>query len=274
MQLQFPAIPEELTSADQKIVEYISSHTDMFLFMSIGQLSASLGLSDATISRFARHVGCKNFKELKHVVMRQSMEYGPEQKIPAAQVQETDLTLWLLRQQLCLQKTLEQLDVSEFERSVKSILEAKRIFIHAKNASYSLGQLLFFRLRHLGLSVTLLPSGGSEVLEGLAQAGEGDIVIMFNFSKVSREGRMILDYQKEAAYHTLAFISRLYAPAEQKADMQLYVYQGEENEYHSMSSSTAVVDGLVVALSKRIGAESAQWLGLMHRLRNRYADIK
>ena len=85
---------------------------------------------------------------------------------------------------------------------------------------------------------------------------------------------MILDYQKEAAYHTLAFISRLYAPAEQKADMQLYVYQGEENEYHSMSSPTAVVDGLVVALSKRIGAESAQWLGLMHRLRNRYADIK
>lgn len=64
----------------KKIIEYISSHTDVFLFMTIGQLSASLGLSDATVSRFARHVGCKDFKELKHVVIQQSTEHRPVQK--------------------------------------------------------------------------------------------------------------------------------------------------------------------------------------------------
>lgn len=105
----------------------------------------------------------------------------------------------------------------------------------------------------------LLPSGSSEGLEGLAQAAAGDLVILFNLSKVSREGRMILDYQKEAAYHTLAFTSRLYAPAEQKADVQLYIYQGEEREYHSMSAPAAIVDGLAVAMSERIGFESAPW---------------
>ncbi|MDR7811457.1 MurR/RpiR family transcriptional regulator [Lacrimispora sp.] len=273
MQLHFPVLPEELTNADQKIIEYISSHTDVFLFMTIGQLSASLGLSDATVSRFARHVGCKDFKELKHVVIQQSTEHRPVQKIAAPLLQETEFTLqnWLLRQQHCLQKTLEQLDTSEFECAIRSIQEAKCIFIYAKNASFSLGQLLFFRLRRLGLSVVLLPSGGAEVLEGLAQAGAGDLVIMFNISRVSREGNMILKYQKIAAYHTLAFTSRLYVPDKQKADIQLYVYQGEEKEYHSMSAPIAVVDGLVVALSDRMGFESAQWFD---RLRNRYADIK
>ena len=261
MQLQFPALPEELTSAEQKIVEYISSHTDEFLFKPIGQLSACLGISDATLSRFARHVGCKEFKELKHVVMQQSPGHGLTQKMAAALMQERGFILqnWLLRQQFCLQKTLEQLEVSEFERAIRAIMEAKCIFIHAKNASSSLGQLLFFRLRRLGLSVMLLPSGSSEGLEGLAQAAAGDLVILFNLSKVSREGRMILDYQKEAAYHTLAFTSRLYAPAEQKADVQLYIYQGEEREYHSMSAPAAIVDGLAVAMSERIGFESAPW---------------
>ena len=43
--------------------------------------------------------------------------------------------------------------------------DAKHILIHAKNASASIGQLLFFRLRRLGLHVSLVPSGGSEVLE-------------------------------------------------------------------------------------------------------------
>ncbi|WP_312432540.1 MurR/RpiR family transcriptional regulator [Lacrimispora sp.] len=272
MQLHFPVLPDELTSADQKIIEYISSHTDVFLFMTIGQLSASLGLSDATVSRFARHVGCKDFKELKHAVIQQSTEHRPVQKIAAPLLQEAGFTLqnWLLRQQHCLQKTLDQLDPSEFECAIRSIQEAKCIFIYAKNASFSLGQLLFFRLRRLGLSVVLLPSGGAEVLEGLAQAGAGDLVIMFNISRVSREGHMILKYQKIAAYHTLAFTSRLYVPDKQKADIQLYVYQGEEKEYHSMSAPIAVVDGLVAALSERMGYESAQWFD---RLRNRYVDI-
>lgn len=272
MQLQFPALPEELTSAEQKIVEYISSHTDEFLFKPIGQLSACLGISDATLSRFARHVGCKDFKELKHVVMQQSTGHGLTQKMAAALMQERGFILqnWLLRQQFCLQKTLEQLEVSEFERAIRAIMEAKCIFIHAKNASSSLGQLLFFRLRRLGLSVVLLPSSGAEVLEGLAKAGAGDLVILFNITKVSREGHMILKYQKIASYHTMAFTSRLYVPDKQKADMHLYIYQGEEKEYRSMSAPIAVVDGLVLALSESMGAESAQWLD---KVKNRYVDI-
>ncbi len=272
MQLNFPALPEELTSADQKIIEYISSHTDVFLFMTIGQLSSCLGLSDATVSRFARHVGCKDFKQLKQVVIQQSTRHEPVKKIAAPLMQEAEFTLqnWLLRQQHCLQKTLEQLDTSEFDRAIKSILEAKCIFIYAKNASSSLGQLLFFRLRRLGLCVVLLPTSGAEMLEALAKAGAGDLVILFNISKASREGHMILKYQKIASYHTMAFTSRLYVPDKQKADMHLYVYQGEEKEYRSMSAPIAVVDGLVLALSERMGAESAQWLD---KVKNRYVDI-
>ena len=64
-----------------------------------------------------------------------------------------------------------------------------------------------FRLRRLGIQSVLLPSGGSEVLEGLSQAKAGDLVIMFSFSKLSQEGKMILGYRKEAGYQTLASLS-------------------------------------------------------------------
>ena len=43
-----------------------------------------------------------------------------------------------------------------------------------------------FRLRRLGIEAVLLPSGGSEVLEGLSQARSDDLVVLFSFSKVSR----------------------------------------------------------------------------------------
>ena len=258
MQLRFPRMPEQLTRADALILDYISNNTEGFLFSSIGQLARALGLSEATISRFVRHVGCSDFKDLKQVVMRQAAFEGPAGKIAA-------------RQQQNLQKTLEGLDEGEFAAAVRALLAARRVFIHAKSASASLGQLLFFRLRRLGIEVSLLPSGGSEVLEGLAQVRADDLVVLFSFSKLSREGRILLQYQREIGYRTLSFSSRAFLPEGERADINLFVYRGEAKEYHSMAAPAALVDALVVALSQQMGAESAQRLGRLHAMKRAYA---
>ena len=133
-----------------------------------------------------------------------------------------------------------------------------------------MAQLLYFRLRRLGLQVSLLPSGGSELLEGLSQAAENDLVVLFSFSKVSREGRMILEYQKQAGYRTLSFTSRSYLPEPDRADMNLFVYRGEAKEYHSMTAPAALIDALVVAVSEKLGDEAVQRLSNLHRLKKAY----
>ena len=68
MDLHLPTPAGELTRAEQKILDYINTNTDTFLFSSIGQLAQRLEISDATVSRFARHVGCRDFKALKSLV--------------------------------------------------------------------------------------------------------------------------------------------------------------------------------------------------------------
>lgn len=154
---------------------------------------------------------------------------------------------------------------------MRALLAARRVFIHAKSASASLGQLLFFRLRRLGIEVALLPSGGSEVLEGLAQVRADDLVVLFSFSKLSREGRILLQCQREIGYRTLSFSSRAFLPEGERADINLFVYRGEAKEYHSMAAPAALVDALVVALSQQMGAESAQRLGRLHAMKRAYA---
>lgn len=69
MELQLPISASELTRAEQKILDFINTNTDTFLFLSIGQLAKRLEISDATLSRFARHAGCRDFKALKTLVM-------------------------------------------------------------------------------------------------------------------------------------------------------------------------------------------------------------
>ena len=206
MDLRLPAAAGELTRAEQKILDYINTNTDTFLFSSIGQLAERLELSDATVSRFARHVGCRDFKALKSLVLEQSP--GPAVKLAATLSQGARFSpqAWLERQRAYLETTIQQLSTGEFDRAVEALCSAQRVFVHGKNASASLAQLLHFRLRRLGLQVSLLPSGGSELLEGLSQAAENDLVVLFSFSKLSREGRILLEHSRAAGYRTLAFV--------------------------------------------------------------------
>ena len=93
---------------------------------------------------------------------------------------------------------------------------------------------------------------------------------MFSFSKVSAEGRIILRHEPEAGYRTVSFSSRTFAPQEERADVNLYVYRGEEREYHTMTAAAALVDALVVALSRSMGSDSARNLTKLHRMKKRY----
>ena len=270
MELNLAISSGELTRAEQKILDYINTNTDAFLFSSIGQLAQRLGLSDATVSRFARHVGCTDFKELKSMVVEQSA--GPATKMAGTLSQDGVFSpaAWLERQQLYLQKTASQLNQEEFDRAVEALVSARQIFLHGKNASASLSQMLAFRLRRLGLPVSPLPSGGSELLEGLFQAGKQDLVVMFSFSKLSREGRIILEHSRSAGYQTLAFVSRTCIPPEERADISLFAYRGEEKEYHSMAAPTALLDVLTVAVTSRLGQQGTDSLERLHQLKTSY----
>ena len=273
MELSLAVSPGELTRAEQKILDYINTNTDAFLFSSIGQLAQRLGISDATVSRFARHAGCTDFKGLKSLVVEQAA--GPAAKMAGTLSQDGVFSpaAWLERQQLYLQKTARQLDQAEFERSVDALVSARQILVHGKNASSSLAQMLVFRLRRLGLLVSLLPSGGSELLEGLLQAGPQDLVVMFSFSKLSREGRVILEHRRTAGYRTLAFVSRTCIPPEEQADISLFAYRGEEKEYHSMAAPTALLDVLTVAVTSRLGQRGTDSLEQLHRLKTTYFPL-
>ena len=145
MPLQFPQSPEKLTPAERRLLEFIESHREEFLFMTIGQLSADLGVSESTISRFARHLGCQDFKQLKNHVLAQNHLEGPAGKLARTVLAdgEFDPRRYLQQQQACLQKTMEALDPAAFEQALEALLSARRIFIQAKSASASMDSCCF-----------------------------------------------------------------------------------------------------------------------------------
>lgn len=275
MPITFPSMPEKLTANEAALLEFINQHSDQFLFLSIAQLAETLSMSEATVSRFARHVGCRDFKHLKQVVLAQTQtRTGPADKL-AATLAEGDgapLPHWLEQQRYCLEKTEALLDPAEFHRAVQAIVEARRVFVYAKNASRSMAELLRFRLRRVGVDVRLLAGAGNELLEGLAAAAPGDLVVVFSFSKRSTEGAILLDWQREAGYRTLLFTGQLSPLPDPQPDIRLFVYRGEANEYHSMAAPAAIVDALVLGVSAKLGDRAVDRLARLRALKQRYTN--
>ncbi len=275
MPITFPSMPEKLTANEAALLEFINQHSDRFLFLSIAQLAETLSMSEATVSRFARHVGCRDFKHLKQVVLAQTQtRTGPADKL-AATLAEGDgapLPHWLEQQRYCLEKTEALLDPAEFHRAVQAIVEARRVFVYAKNASRSMAELLRFRLRRIGVDVRLLAGAGNELLEGLAAAAPGDLVVVFSFSKRSTEGAILLDWQREAGYRTLLFTGQLSPLPDPQPDIRLFVYRGEANEYHSMAAPAAIVDALVLGVSAKLGDRAVDRLARLRALKQRYTN--
>lgn len=275
MPITFPSMPEKLTANEAALLEFINQHSDRFLFLSIAQLAETLSMSEATVSRFARHVGCRDFKHLKQVVLAQTQTHtGPADKL-AATLAEGDgapLPHWLEQQRYCLEKTEALLDPAEFHRAVQAIVEARRVFVYAKNASRSMAELLRFRLRRIGVDVRLLAGAGNELLEGLAAAAPGDLVVVFSFSKRSTEGAILLDWQREAGYRTLLFTGQLSPLPDPQPDIRLFVYRGEANEYHSMAAPAAIVDALVLGVSAKLGDRAVDRLARLRALKQRYTN--
>ena len=206
----------DYTSSDLRVAEWIEESGEEILFMNIGQVAERLGMSEATVSRSVRHLGFSDFKDLKKNLVSKKAGGGAAGKMAGTLAKEDFAPdNWFMCQQESLRRTAEKLVQEDLDRAVACMAEARRIYIYAKNASASMAQLLFFRLRRMGMEVSLLPSGGSEIVEGLSHVEKQDLVILFGFSKISKEGKLILDYRTSAGYKVLTFTSRNHMPDDQ-----------------------------------------------------------
>lgn len=262
------------TKAEQKIIDYIYQNMSSLLILSIGQLSDRLGVSEATISRFAKHAGYKDFKELKSDIISQSDQESPAEKMAETLMNNdsSEIINLLRRQQIYIEKTIEQIDHSEVENAVDAITNAKQIYLYGKGASIGLAKLFEFRLNRFGMQVTMLPSGGSGIFEKLINVQREDLIIIFGFQNMSREAQVILKYQKEKEYRTMLFSSRLYDSSNKRADINLFVYRGEAKEYHSSAAPTAFVDALIVMIAAKMEGTAVDKLSALHQLKQKYVD--
>ena len=246
---------ETLSKSEHRIFSYLLEHEQELPVISSDDIARQLGVSTSTISRFWTKIGFKNLKDLKRAVY-ENQSATPFSRLSGALSQwgEEGVTLDFLMDRMSryMEKTFRVVTPQMLDQAVQMILEAGHIYMFAPDASRGIGVLLQYRLRRLGIRIEVLPSG-SQIYDFMVNLKEGDLLILYGYSRILTEARILLEYGARTGCRSILFTDILAGDLLSQANLVLYSFRGEPNDYHFMGVPVILTDLLVTKTIQALG---------------------
>lgn len=246
-----------LRDAEKKVAELIFADIDFVTEASISEVAVRAGVSDASVTRFARAVGCNNVRDLKTRLTR-SLAAGRRFIQEAAPEDGPAVVYEIATQTLAVNRELMvQADIAG---AVDRLDSARQILVFgAGGGSSMLAQELQFRLVRLGYAICAYPQALLPRMVASTLDPE-DVVVVLSVTGYTPEmvesARIAHQYSAQ-----VVAITALGSPLAEHADVTLPIAARETDFiYHPSASRYAMLAAIdVLALE----------LALRHRERSR-----
>ena len=262
-----------LTKSQQRIAAYLMASYDEAGFLTAEDLAKHLGVSQATLVRFARAIGYHGYRDL-----RRSLERLFRIKAtPASRLQRTIgdlsssqgsvLSEVLAMEVQYLTEASHSVDPADFTRAVELLLGANRIFVFASGPAAILADLAELRFRRLGILTIAMQESGRHLLEKLQLLQPGDALLAAGFHYVRRELVIVLDQARAMRCPSILLTDTLGAALRDKPDVILASRRGPVSTFHSLTVPMAILNALILAVAMARPDESLAALTHLEQLR-------
>jgi len=249
----------KLRKSERKVAEFVLKEPLGVIRMRIVDLAQQAGVSEPTVVRFCRAVGCHGFQDFKLALAQQlasSPSYGQ------IAVTDTDSTREYTHKVFdstvdTLLKVRDSLTLENLEAAVAAICNAQRVEFYGFGASAAVAfdaQHKFFRLQitsaaysdpHLqNMSATSLHAG--DVVVAISQSGRTK-ALLDSMDLVKRAGGIVIGLAPSKS------------PIAQKADIAIEVDATEDIQIYTPLSSRiahlAVLDVLAIGVAQKKGPQ-------------------
>ncbi|MEH6639874.1 MAG: transcriptional regulator HexR [Porticoccaceae bacterium] len=253
-----------LRKSERKVAEFILARPIDVVRMRIVDLAQRAGVSEPTVVRFCRAVGCEGFQDFKLALAQQlasSPSYGQIAVTDSDSVAEYSFKVFDSTIDSLL-KVRDNLDLTMLDRAVSALCAAKRVEFYGFGASAAVAfdaQHRFFRLQlstaaysdpHLqNMSATSLEPG--DVVVAFSQSGRTQ-ALLDSMEQVKKRGAVVLALTPSNT--PIAAAASIAIAIDVKEDIQLYT---------PMSSRIAhlvVIDVLAIGVAQQKGPQLQEHL--------------
>jgi DNA-binding MurR/RpiR family transcriptional regulator len=265
---------KDLTKSEKQIADYLRKNQEESAFLSAGELADRLGLSEATLVRFARSLGFESYPAMREVLQenfRRRVTHSARLRSRLDDLRESgDIFERLVVSEMdYMTQSLESLNRDSFHQAVRLMEERKRIYIFGLGPSVSLVELMRIRLERFGHQVVTLTTTGREFLEPLLSMTEHDLLFVICFFDVTPPLELVLDYARDTRCPVIMLTDTLGSIIGDKATVVLSAKRGPVSGFHSLVVPMTIINSLLLAMG---GEESGvmENLDRLDQLRERY----
>ncbi|WP_249869185.1 MurR/RpiR family transcriptional regulator [Oceanobacillus saliphilus] len=264
-----------LSTGQKQIAEKLLNHPESYTMLTITEFSKKLGVSEASLTRFARALDFKGYHDFQGFLKEQLItQLSPKLKMKNSLEKRATIKN---RLQSELQKDMESLvlalqtiNTDHFEQAVELLANANRIYIVGLGVSKSLVSFLEFRLRRIGMERKALTTGGHELLERLLSIQPSDVLIAIGFQRNYEEIVTALDYVKEKQIPSIAIVENPLSPIARKADVPITIKRGPRDQLNSLAVPISVCNALMLELTLLKEEEAMNNMENLEFLTNQY----
>ncbi len=251
---------EQLRRSERKVAELVLAKPEQVIHMRIVDLAAAAEVSEPTVVRFCRAIGCEGFQNFK-LALAQSTAQNPSQEPFALSELDTarDYTYKVFDATMeTLNRVRNTLDPDAIEVAVDALCNAKRVEFYGFGASSPVAidaQHKFFRLQ---IASAAHSDPHIQAMSAMSLA-PGDVVVAISQSGRTSSLLEAMDHVREAGAIIIG-LAPDYTPVIKHCTIPIPidVEQANDDSYSPLPSRIAhlaVIDILAVGVSKMKGAE-------------------
>lgn len=259
MSVEFSQIISEhfgqLTKSEKRIANFLRKNQEASAFMSASELADRLGLSEATVVRFARTIGFASFPAMRTLLQenfRQRVTHSARLRSKLEDLREEgDIFEQLTVSEIdYLTQALQTVERSALQKAVDLLIQANHIFVYGSGPSITLVELLNLRLTRYGKHVVPLTTVGREVLEPALLMEKGDVLFAIGFFDLHLTLEIILNHASTIECPVILLTDTLGSIIGEKADVILSAKRGPVSAFHSLVVPMTIINALLLTIAK------------------------
>lgn len=239
----------QLKDAEKKVAHCIVDHLEFAAIASISELAQKAQVSEASVTRFSKALGCKNLRELKMNVAR-SLAAG-QRFIIDEKPDENGLSGIYASVHRAVEQNAQALNMSQLEAVCQKLDQARQVIILGMGGSSTImAQELQFRLFRLGIAATAYNDGllcrmVASVIE------KRDVLVALSVSGFNQD---VLDAAHIAQQYgaSVVAITAPHSALAQLSDLHLPIISQEEEVIYKPSASRYAILLAIDALAYQL----------------------
>jgi RpiR family carbohydrate utilization transcriptional regulator len=260
---------ENLRKSERKVAEFVVAQPSDVIHMRIVDLAQQCGVSEPTVVRFCRGIGCSGFQDFK-LLLAQYVAHNPGYQQFSLNEHDSarEYTVKVFDSIMdTLQKVRDRVEVTAIERAVDALKMARRVEFYGFGASSPVAtdaQHKFFRLQ---IPCAAYSDPHIQAMSAMSLAAQ-DVVVAISQSGRTQALLDAMTLVKESGA-TVIGLAPSDTPVSQQSNIPINIDVEEDTENYtplpSRMAHMSIIDVLAVGVSKAKGPAISEHLQKINR---------